>query len=111
MKKNVKTQWDTIFVCDDYWCKKAWTYKDWVFEVMRDPYKNTFVKLNAYWFNVDVLKSISDKNPSSLIRVKQKWNKIKLEIWLNIALSVWIYLNFDGELQLFIPKDKFAIAI
>lgn len=78
---------------------------------MRDASKHTMYKLNAYGFNVDVLKMISEKNPQALIRVKQKWSKIVLEIWLNIALSIWVYLNFGGELQLFIPKDKFTMSL
>jgi hypothetical protein len=40
---------------------------------MRDPSKHTFVKLNAYGFNVDVLNEMKKYRPeTSIVKVKQK---------------------------------------
>ena len=105
---QVKMIWDTVYV----WTKKVWTYKWGVFETMRDPSKHTFVKLNAYWFNVDVLNEMKKYRPeTSIVKVKQKWTKIQLIARVLDILENWVYLVFNWEKQVFYPKDKFGVAI
>lgn len=87
--------------------KKLWTFRGWIFRVKRDPEKHTMRKLNAYWFNVDCLRMIYMANPDAKIEVIQKNVLSKLTITVKNALEVWTYLSFNGELQIFIPKDKF----
>lgn len=87
--------------------KKLWSFRGGVFTVKRDPEKHTMRKLNAYWFNADCLNLIYKANPESKIRVNQKDILADLEISIKKALEVWTYLSFNGELQLFIPKEKF----
>lgn len=111
MKKNVKITWDTIYVCDDFGCKKAWVYKKWDFITTRDPAKHTFVKLNAYGFNVDVLEWIKNDRADSKVLVKQKWTRIYLIADVKHILENWVYLVFNWEKQVFYPKDKFGVAI
>lgn len=105
--EQIKMIWDTVYV----WAKKVWTYKNWHFITMRDPSKHTFIKLNAYWFNEAVLREIKKYDPDSLIHVKQKWTKIELKIRVWKALEIGTYLVFNWEKQVFIPKDKFELAI
>ena len=100
--------WDTIVMDGGVWrLKKLWTFKGWTFTVKRDPEKHTMRKLNAYWFNADCLNLIYKANPESKIRVNQKDVLADLEISIKKALEVWTYLSFNGELQLFIPKNLF----
>lgn len=87
--------------------KKLWSFRGGVFTVKRDPEKHTMRKLNAYWFNADCLNLIYKANPESKIRVNQKDVLADLEISIKKALEVWTYLSFNGELQLFIPKNLF----
>ena len=106
--EQIKMIWDTVYV----WAKKVWTYKWGVFETMRDPSKHTFVKLNAYGFNVDVLNEMKKYRPeTSIVKVKQKWIKIQLIARVLDILENWVYLVFNWEKQVFYPKDKFSIAI
>lgn len=105
--EQIKMIWDNVYV----WAKKVWTYKSWVFETMRDPSKHTFVKLNAYGFNEAVLRQIKSYNPDSIIHVKQKGTKLVLWIWVWKALEIGNYLVFNWEKQVFVPKDKFELAI
>ena len=87
--------------------KKLWTFRGWIFRVKRDPEKHTMRKLNAYWFNADCLNLVYKANPDAVIDVTQKDIPSRLTITIKKALEVWTYLSFNGELQLFIPKDKF----
>ena len=87
--------------------KKLWTFRGWIFRVKRDPEKHTMRKLNAYGFNADCLNLIYKANPESVIDITQKDIPSRLTITVKKALEVWTYLSFNGELQLFIPKDKF----
>ena len=104
----IKMIWDTIVMDGGVWrLKKLWTFKGWTFTVKRDPEKHTMRKLNAYGFNADCLNLIYKANPDAIIRVNQKDVLADLTITVKKALEVWIYLSFAGELQLFIPKDKF----
>lgn len=104
----IKMIWDTIVLDGWIWkLKKLWTFKGWVFTVKRDPEKHTMRKLNAYWFNADCLNLIYKANPDAKIEVNQKDVLANLTITVKKALEVWTYLSFNGELQLFIPKDKF----
>lgn len=105
--EQIKMIWDNVYV----WAKKVWTYKNGVFETMRDPSKHTFVKLNAYGFNEAVLRQIKSYNPDSIIHVKQKGTKLVLRMWVWKALEIWQYLVFNWEKQVFIPKDKFDLAL
>ena len=106
--EQIKMIWDNVYV----WAKKIWTYKGGVFETMRDPSKHTFVKLNAYGFNVDVLNEMKKYRPeTSIVKVKQKWTKIQLIARVLDILENWVYLVFNWEKQVFYPKDKFGVAI
>lgn len=87
--------------------KKLWTFRGWIFRVKRDPEKHTMRKLNAYWFNVDCLNMIYKANPDAKIEVIQKNVLSKLTITVKNALEIWTYLSLNGELQIFIPKEKF----
>jgi len=104
----IKIIWDTIVMDGGVWkLKKLWTFRGWVFRVKRDPEKHTMRKLNAYWFNVDCLRMIYTANPDAKIEIIQKNVLSKLTITVKNALEVWTYLSFNGELQLFVGKDKF----
>lgn len=103
----IKMIWDTIYLNE----KKVWTFKWWVFETMRDPSKHTFIKLNAYGFNVEVLEQIKKYKPTATIKVKQKGTKIYLIAKVVDVLENWVYLVFNWEKQVFVPKDKFELAI
>ena len=104
----IKMIWDTIVMDGgEGKFKKLWTYKGKVFRTKRDPKKHIMRKLNAYGFNADCLNLIYKANPESKIRINQKDVLADLEISIKKALEVWTYLSFNGELQLFIPKDKF----
>lgn len=105
--EQIKMIWDNVYV----WAKKVWTYKGWDFVTTRDPSKHTFVKLNAYWFNVDVLEQIKKYKPTATIKVKQKWTKIQLIAKIIEVLENWVFLVFNWEKQVFYKKDKFSIAI
>ena len=103
---EIKMIWDTVYV----WSKKVWTYKNGDFVTMRDPSKHTFVKLNAYWFNVAVLEQIYKSNKNAVIIVNQKGTKIKLKIPVEKALK-WVYLVYDGEKQVFVNKNDFDLTL
>lgn len=104
----IKMIWDTIVMDGGVWrLKKLWTFRGWTFTVKRDPEKHTMRKLNAYWFNADCLNLIYKANKDAVILVIQKNMLSELKISVQKALEVWTYLSFNGELQLFIPKDKF----
>lgn len=104
----IKMIWDTIVMDGGVWrLKKLWTFRGWTFTVKRDPEKHTMRKLNAYWFNADCLNLIYKANPESKIKVNQKDVLADLEISIKKALEVWTYLSFNGELQLFVPKNLF----
>lgn len=104
----IKMIWDTIVMDGGVWkFKKLWTFREWIFRVKRDPEKHTMRKLNAYWFNVDCLEMIYKANPDAKIEVIQKNVLSKLTITVKKALEIWTYLSFYGEVQIFIPKDKF----
>lgn len=105
--EQIKMIWDNVYV----WAKKVWTYKGWDFITTRDPSKHTFVKLNAYGFNVDVLEQIKKYRADSKVIVKQKWTKIYLIADVKHILENWVYLVFNWEKQVFYPKDKFGVAI
>ena len=113
--RMIKMIWDTIVMDGGVWklwdsqsrLKKLWTFRGWVFRVKRNPEKHTMRKLNAYWFNVDCLNMIYKANPDAKIEVIQKNVLSKLTITIKKALEVWTYLSFNGELQIFIPKDRF----
>lgn len=108
MEQNqVKMIWDTVYV----WSKKVWTYKSGHFVTMRDPSKHTFVKLNAYGFNVAVLEQMKKYRDDSMVIVKQKWTKICLIAPVSEILKDWEYLVFNWEKQVFYPKSQFGIAI
>lgn len=104
----IKMIWDTIVMDGGVWrLKKLWTFSGGVFRVKRDPAKHTMRKLNAYGFNVDCLNMIFKANPESVIEVIEKDKPAKLTISVKKALEIWNYLSFNGELQLFVGKDKF----
>ena len=104
----IRMIWDTIVMDGGVWrLKKLWTFRDGVFRVKRDPSKHTMRKLNAYWFNVDCLNMIFKANPESTIEIVEKDKPAKLTISVKKALEVWNYLSFNGELQLFVAKEKF----
>jgi len=104
----IRIIWDTIVMDGGVWkFKKLWTFREGIFRVKRDPEKHTMRKLNAYWFNVNCLEMICKANPDAKIEVIQKNVVSKLTITVKKALEIWTYLSFNGELQIFIPKDKF----
>lgn len=108
IKQEIKMIGDTIVMSNGVGTlKKLWTFKGWIFRVKRDPEKHTMRKLNAYWFNADCLNLIYKANKDAKILINQKDVLANLTITIEKALEVWIYLSFNGELQLFIPKDKF----
>ena len=104
----IKMIWDFIVMDNGVGTlKKLWSFRGGVFRVKRDPERHTMYKLNAYGFNADCLNLIYKANPDAKIEVIQKNVLQKLTITIKKALEVWTYLSFAGELQLFIPKDKF----
>lgn len=104
----IKMIWDYIVMDNGVWkFKKLWSFRGGVFRVKRDPEKHTMYKLRAYWFNADCLNLIYKANPDAKIEVNQKDVLANLTITIKKALEVWTYLSFNGELQLFIPKEKF----
>ena len=108
IKQEIKMIGDTIVMSNGVWTlKKLWTFKGWIFRVKRDPEKHTMRKLNAYWFNADCLNLIYKANKDAKILINQKDVLANLTITIEKALEVWTYLSFNGELQLFVPKDKF----
>lgn len=104
---EIKMIWDTVYV----WSKKAWTYKSGHFVTMRDPSKHTFVKLNAYGFNVAVLEQMKRYRNDSMVIVKQKWTRICLIAPVAEILKDWEYRVFNWEKQVFYPKSQFGVAI
>lgn len=108
---EIKMIWDTIFIGDYENRKKIWTYKNWIFTVMRDPSKHTLVKMNAYWFNVDVLKQIIKKDENAILIVNQRWTSIKLKIAVGELLRIWTYKVFKGEKQVFLNKNSFGVCL
>lgn len=108
IKQEIKMIGDTIVMSNGVWTlKKLWTFKGWIFRVKRDPERHTMRKLNAYWFNADCLNLIYKANKDAKILINQKDVLANLTITIEKALEVWKYLSFNGELQLFVPKDKF----
>lgn len=105
--KQVKMIWDTVYV----WGKKVWTYKNGDFVTMRDPSKHTFVKLNAYWFNVAMLEQMKRYRDDSMVIVKQKWTRICLIAPVAEILKDWEYRVYNWEKQVFYPKNQFGVAI
>ena len=104
----IKMIWDYIVMDNGVWkFKKLWSFRGGVFRVKRDPEKHTMYKLRAYGFNADCLNLIYKANPDAIIRVNQKDVLADLTITVKKALEVWTYLSFNGELQLFIPKNLF----